>query len=465
MTTKSEEVLSLPPARLYSLIIVSGIIFGIALAYALPSYLQKVADLGFRIPQDDLIADYTAGLVWAVVFGVSIFLWPIRNEDKPRLLLAWYIKCLVSLFVLLFLEAHYSADAVGYFYTPLDLEYMPLLAAQGVTIDAHQGKHGGTGNIWKLIWYYNKIIPDFVAHSYHSLKITFSMIGLIAIYIFYRTASIFTPKVDHRLFYFLVFFPSLLLYASRIGKESLMLLAFSLYFFGIVAMHRRQNMTYLPIIIFSVWFLSIIRLWVGIFAVSSLIVYFLWAKRNIAVKTVYITCGILFFLYAYSQLQTRYNVFSSQDIINKMQSVTQQTMRGGSSTEAPIQIKSFADVLVHAPAGIFKALFKPFPWDVPSLLGLASGAEGLFLLFLFFRALKRTPIKELKDPILLCGITLVLSWAFLYGFSIQNFGTAGRWRTQILPIFLMLLLYLGRQRSEPLKFEAPMISTTSKLEN
>ena len=88
---------------------------------------------------------------------------------------------------------------------------------------------------------------------------------------------------------------------------------------------------------------------------------------------------------------------------------------------------------------------------MPGLLGLLSGMEGLLLLYLFFRAMNPTRLKELNDPIVVWGIVLVLSWAMLYGFVIYNFATGLRWRTQILPIFLGLLLYLGRSRSKDQK--------------
>ena len=106
------------------------------------------------------------------------------------------------------------------------------------------------------------------------------------------------------------------------------------------------------------------------------------------------------------------------------------------------------DVMRFGPEGMFTALFRPLPSDVSGTLGFLSGLEGLLLLYLLFRAIRRTSVQELKNPILIWAIATVLFWALIYGFAINNFGTGIRWRTQIMPFFLGLLLYFGRYRDK-----------------
>ena len=143
---------------------------------------------------------------------------------------------------------------------------------------------------------------------------------------------------------------------------------------------------------------------------------------------------------------------ASHFLYERMNSFQKHNAQGGSAiNRAPVVINGPLDVIKYAPSGIFTALFRPLPWDMPGLVGLLSGMEGLLLLYLFFRAMNRTRLKELNDPIVLWGVVLVLSWATVYGFVVYNFGTGLRWKTQILPIFLGLLLYLGRSRSKDLK--------------
>ena len=54
-------------------------------------------------------------------------------------------------------------------------------------------------------------------------------------------------------------------------------------------------------------------------------------------------------------------------------------------------------------------------------------------------------------PLVAWALALLISWATIYGYVTQNFGTLIRYKVQIIPIFLGLLFYLGRSRSENLK--------------
>ena len=83
--------------------------------------------------------------------------------------------------------------------------------------------------------------------------------------------------------------------------------------------------------------------------------------------------------------------------------------------------------------------------------GLLASVEDLILLGLFARAVSRIRLRDFKDPLVAWALAAVLIWALIYAFvSSQNFGTSVRYRTQILPIVLGLLLYLGRSRQRAL---------------
>ena len=199
MITKNEEGLFLKPIRFYLSIIISGVIFGIALAYSLPPYLDLVEDLGHNVASDDITKDYAIALGWATFLGASILFWPVRREDKPHLLLAWFFKCIFVLFFLLFYDYKYLGDVEGYFRVGKS-----VLFEQLIIDDIEQGSRKGLGvisifsqymagtwNVYMLILYYNKIVPDFIVNSYHSLNLSFSMVGFVGLYIFYRGAVLF----------------------------------------------------------------------------------------------------------------------------------------------------------------------------------------------------------------------------------------------------------------------------------
>jgi hypothetical protein len=438
MPTKVDTGLSFSSPNI--ILIISGVFFGVVCAFSLGPYLNLVEQLGFRIPQDDMITDYATSLVWATFLGVCIIFSPIRNRDKHMLLWAWFIKCFVSLFVLLFEEAHYpGGDAVGYF------------TARTHAVDFfHDFLKAGVSSgflVWTIIAKYNQVVPEMVQSSFHSLKISFSMLSLMAMYLFYRASILITKNENRTFFWVLVLCPSLLIWTSRIGKESLMVFTIALYTVGLVNWHFKRKTVYLLIGLIGLLSCTLIRFWVGGLMLVPLFFYFLYANKSFFTKT---TCalaaGVLIFL-SYNLILYKFTLKDTDAVYRKLEKVATNSSKGGSTiNREKVEIKGPLDVIKYAPAGIFTALFRPLPWDMPGLLGFASGMEGLLLLYLFLKAVKRTRLRELNDPILVWAIVLVFSWALLYGFAIQNFGTGLRWKTQVLPVFLGLLCYLGRHR-------------------
>ncbi len=436
--------------RSYPLIILSGIILGVFCAIIISPLLSWVSDMGHRIPQDDMYRDYSIALAWTVILGASIYLWPTDYDDKLHLLIAWFVKCAVTLLFITFIENIYPSDSEGYFYIPREGPiFQYRLFIEGLNFDL-LGSDAGSVNMFLLTWFYNQMIPDFLVNSYHSLKLTYSMIGLAGIYIFYRAFIAYTGKKNYQLFYFLALFPSILIWESRIGKEALMCFSFSLVVWGIVSWHFKNRLKYLAAVILGFILSIYIRIWMGPILLLPLTIYFSIRKGSIFKKTISLGFGVFIIWITFAMIMKQQNLNSFQDVIKKIDFVTKTGALGGSAinTGSKKDISNVEDVVTKSPQGMYSALFRPLPWDMGGALGFFSGLEGLLLLVLFFRALYRTPLKELKDPLLLGAIAMILAWAFLYGFAIQNYGTAVRWKTQILPIFLGVLLYCGRDRSK-----------------
>ena len=450
MINRAKTHLSL---KSWNLLIISlGVIFGLTLALALPSYMSLVVDLGQRIQQADMRTDYTTAVVWAGVLGLSILFWPVRNQDKTHLLWAWFFKCIISLFVLLYYESFYPSDSEGYYAVAKMDHHFIRTMIDGQLTATFLEKGLQTYKINILIWYYNQFVPEFLADSYHSLKLGFSMLGLIGIYLFFRASIFFTQKKNWNIFWFLFLFPSLLIWGSRIGKESLVLLFLSFFTLGIVGWHYKGKAKYLILVFLGLASCIFMRPWLGTLFIPSLLIYFFKSNQGLPIKIVGILVASLLLSSAYNLLKIKLEVSTTQDVLKKLEFNRTHFNAGGSALKKEVpKLSGIDDLIIQAPQGMFTALFRPLPFDVPGPLGFLSGMEGLLLVFLAFRAIIRTQIKELGEPLVAWALILVLAWAFIYGFVIQNFGTLIRWKTQVLPVFLGLLLYLGRSRSEDLK--------------
>ena len=140
-------------------LIISGIFVGVIFAFFLGPYLSLVEQLGFRIPQNNMTLDYVVSLVWAAFLGACIIFSPIRHKDKNMLLWAWFIKCFISLFTLLFYEAHYPSDAQGFyswsFTTPNESSFVNLLLQ----------KQHDSSSVTYIITSYNNMVPDFITRT------------------------------------------------------------------------------------------------------------------------------------------------------------------------------------------------------------------------------------------------------------------------------------------------------------
>ncbi|MFZ3059430.1 MAG: hypothetical protein WA102_06765 [Candidatus Methanoperedens sp.] len=406
---------------------------GIGIGFAVPGFLDIVTALGHNIPQDDLATDYFTALVWATVLGVSILVWPIHTRDKTGLLVVWLVKSLVTLGFMLLYESNYGLDAYMYF----DQSRQSGFVWEGLRIGA------GTENIINLAWLQSQVIPD----SYHALKVSFSMVGLIAVYIFYRAAVIFMQQENKKVFYILALFPSFLFWSSILGKDPIMLLGISLYVYGVVGLYRRKRLRYLWVIASGVIVAAIIRSWLAPILLAPLLILSLQVVRGKISRIAIIAFVLVVFLLSFNQFMNMLDLKNVDDLVATTNRLSRSWAIGGSAQEVS-EFTSISSMVAFVPIGAFTALFRPLPGDVLNPFGMLAGLENLVLLIMLLLAIKRMHWSELKEPLVLWAILLVIIWAIVYGFiSYQNLGSAVRFRLQILPVMLGILLYLGRRHT------------------
>src|SRR5690606_29537511 len=186
---------------------------------ALISLSGCVETLGRNIPQDDLWGDYARALFWALALSLTIAFAPIAKGQRQLLLKYWAAKVAVSLGAMLFYEYAYGLDAYHYF-----------ASAQGPFVWLGLRFGDGTSNMIHLAWLHDQVIPD----SYHAMKVSCSFIGLWAVYIFHRAAVLFLGRESPRMFWMIALYPSIIFWASILGKDPIVLLGISLYIYGVI---------------------------------------------------------------------------------------------------------------------------------------------------------------------------------------------------------------------------------------
>lgn len=420
-------------AALTGLVILTGIVF------FMTSFRDFVVFMGAQIPQTDLAGDYLIGLTWAIFLGMSIFFWPIPSRHRPMLLSAWFAKCVVGLGFMLIYEYNYGIDAYWYFDLSRQLDFVP-----GVSIG------DGAKAVVSLCWAHNQFFPA----SYHMMKMSFAMIGLISIYLFYLAFCEFRERERPELFYSLALFPSIIFWSTILGKDPLILLGVAIYTYGVARWNRTGKFKFLFIIGLGVAETLTVRVWMAAILLAPLGVFAMKRVGGLLGKAIFIGTLSAALYFSLDSFKEKFGIESQGDVVSQTQSLSHSWARGGSG-EMAASFGGTGEMVRFLPIGIFTALFRPLPGEVRNAFGTLAGLENAVMLIFLFQSILRTRLVELGEPWVAWGVILVLVWASIYGFaSFQNLGAAVRFRLQIQPILLCMLLYLRRIRSEDLLEDA-----------
>jgi hypothetical protein len=372
-----------------------------------------------------------AGVVWAVVLALVLTVLPLPSGDRKPLLVLWGAKCFVTLGFMLVYEYSYGLDAYMYF-----TESLRPGKPQG---DESLG--GGTEVIAVLAWYHNWFLPD----SYHTLKVSCSLVGLAAVYLSYRAAVLYRPTTGTSLLYFLGLFPSVLFWSSVLGKDPIVLLGISLYGFGVVGWSQRRRALYFIPLLAGVWVAATIRLWLGPILLLPLVVVALREVRGTGGKLAVLGAVGVVVGSMVSVFRAKLSLYALEDVYRTTEILTDAL--AGATPSPEVRFTGIGSMLAFLPQGTFRALFRPLPGEVMNPFGLLAGFENLFLLALVALTAVRITRARLREPMVQWALALIVCWAGVYSFVSANMGAAVRFKLQVLPTLLCLLLYLSQKET------------------
>lgn len=419
------------PALTAAAVVTLGVLIGLAVS----PFLRVVDVFGRYIPESDPAAGYITAVLWALALGAALLIAPLRARDKVPLLILWGVRVVVVLGLMLPYEWNYeSLDGFGYVFWAADPP--PQIGA------SRWGS--GSALMYSLVRWHQHL----PAGSYHAIKVSFAMAGLVAVYLFYRAACTALGREDHRLLFLLGLFPSILFWSSILGKDPLVLLGVAIYACGIVAWQRRRHAAYLAVAALGTVVAAGIRLWLAPILWAPVFVLMVVDARGPVQRFTLSAAGAAVLAIAVSLFRTRFLIASASDLLETTNSISQQWAAGGSAGVIEGGFTGVGSLIRFLPIGMFTALFRPVLGEVNNAFGLAAGLEDTSLLVLALLAVARSSRRDLADPLVRWALMLVLIWAAVYGFvSYQNLGTGVRFRLQIFPVLLLSLLYLARRRS------------------
>jgi len=407
---------------------------------AVPALLLLVGLPGKNLPDNDLPADYLVGLWYGLGLSLFVFALPANAQERKVLLFSWLVRVLVVAGPVLIFEGHYTGgDSFAYYDA----------ARWGLYYDVKD--YGGhvvnfpTSTLFMQA--VTTTIYNFGLHSFRAIKMTFAMIGFLGVYLFYRAAVLFLRQRSSKLLLALGLVPSILFWSSGISKDPLIMFGVALYSFGAVGLCTRRNLLYLIPVGLGLLISSLVRPWMAPIMCFWLIAAGLTIRGHLVTKLAVGAVGLVAMIYLAQGVLATFSVKSQGELLETLQQ-NQRTFVGGGSRLESVSVVEWSDALKFAPIGAFTAFFRPFPGEVMNLFGIIAGVEDVGFLLLFARALIRLRLRDFADPVVAGTAGMLLVWAFFYAFvSSGNLGSAARYRLQVLPLLIMLLMFLGRKEN------------------
>ncbi len=273
----------------------------------------------------------------------------------------------------------------------------------------------------------------------------FALFGWIGAYCFYRAAVIALPSIDRNRYALLLFtMPTLVYWPTSIGKDAWMIMMLGVTTLGAALTSQKLgNPVGLLFLVGGMFGAGVIRGHLVAIAAVAYVVANLWPRRGHGagrtIVTVALAVGVLTF--ASSALSSTFGSSSddggSRSVGSILDQTTFQTSQGGSQF-TPARVTT----PLNLPLGIFTVLFRPLPLiDTRSPQQLVGALETVTLLVVTIksRARLREALRLFSREVHI-RFAATYTLAFIIPFSyIANFGILARQRTQVMPLFFVLL--------------------------
>ncbi|RJR47034.1 MAG: hypothetical protein C4576_10125 [Desulfobacteraceae bacterium] len=417
----------------------------------------NMQSLGFRIEQPNLALDYTMGVLWWFVFAAVIL--SFRGESRRLLMIAWTVKFIVVLVLMLFYEQRYGLDAYTYFgatrtgqhwmYAGVDFrdDMIPVFRPVYHTISGYpllEGEEGGslgTENFLRFILIVSMLTGPF----YHAIKVAFAFMGLLGVWFFYRAVVVGIGQPNSTIFYLLAFFPSILFWSSILGKDPLQFLFLGLYSYGTAIWLVERRLGASPWIVVGLAGAYMLRPWISVMGGAALIFATLLGRCRAWQVGIMFVFALPILVYV-GQKTLSVFVMGGPDIdlvLNSMQTISSGYASDAGSGDKDVGGSAADSADVSWPVAFFAGLFRPLPFDITNPFTALAAVENTVVLLLAVVALFRCRLGYLRDPLILWPLLYTLMWAGTHGFIVLvNFGSGVRYKLQMWPFFLLFLACL-----------------------
>jgi hypothetical protein len=283
------------------------------------------------------------------------------------------------------------------------------------------------------------------------LALRVTQVGIAVIGLVLLAAAVYElagPKASVLAMWLLALEPASIFFSSLLHKEANLMLAIGLVALGGAKVWKRGEIRSLVPIVFGCLIAVATRHYAGWFLIAASAATVLHAglraENRAAIRSLSLVAMVV--LFAAIAAPTVLRASTNESLEKNLQ----QSQEANSSDNSNLKLEQVdfstrGAIVVNLPRRIPDVLLRPFPWQLGNLsqgIGL-FGTMAAYLAFFFLarEALRRRgEIMTRAGPLIYLGFFLLIA----YSLSAGNAGTAFRYRTQIVALFICIVAALRR---------------------
>ncbi len=402
----------------------------------------------------------------AVVVTALLLVWvPARHR-------AWMWLSLVAHFAVatvqysIVMDVYRGADTVVYFregralatlMTQNPTTYIPLVldALFQLDPDNYLGLIGGqssTGSMSALAGFVQLAFGS----SFAAMCFAVGFLAYVGKLLLYQSLRVQLPAAQaHHVLVATMLVPSTIYWSSVFAKESVAMAFLWAPVEGFRRILDRSLMTGLPLIALGAVPIGLFKPYV-LFALA-LAFGFWWvhhtamvAGRRVRLRLPHLLAAALATFMLIALLADQFPRFDPENLLEetaRLQEIGSGITAGSNYTTVDPGSRSATSQVLFAPLGLIYALFRPAVFDINSVTSAFAALESTALTVLFLRAATRQGFTDLapkfaRSPLLAFGVAFTLVFGTATGVASTNLGTLFRYRTPMVPFYVLSLLAL-----------------------
>lgn len=293
--------------------------------------------------------------------------------------------------------------------------------------------------------------------SYVAMCICFSFFALEGSIRLYKLFISYMPQLKREMAIAVLFLPSVCYWSSGFLKDSICFGSIGFLLYGLFNIFiRRKNIIWSVLTaVMGFYFLYTIKVYILLALIPAISFWLFGELRRITkdrtqrrfITAVAIGMAVFgaFSMVNYLTSEQALAKFSLDNIMETSTSSREMYANQSNRTEGSYFTIEASNPVTLALSGLVATFFRPFPWEVSSVIVLLSSLEAmLFLALIVFLVYQKGLIRPFKgiisSPILLMCLAFAIIFGISVGASATNFGSLSRYKIPCLPFYLIFVI-------------------------